>query len=40
MKDVINDEMLWGAVSKQRSRDIRMGEPGNYRLSSLIVKIS
>ena len=27
MKDVTNDEMLWGAVSKLRSRDVRMGEP-------------
>ena len=27
MKDVTNDEMLRGAVSKQRAVDIRMGEP-------------
>ena len=33
MKDGTNTEMLWGAVSKLRSRDIRMGEPGNRRLS-------
>ena len=26
-KDVTNDEMPWGAVSKRRSRDVRMGEP-------------
>ena len=24
-KDVTNDEMLWGAVSERRSRDVRMG---------------
>ena len=27
MKDVANDEMLRGAVSKLRSGDVRMGEP-------------
>ncbi len=26
-KDGTNAETLWGAVSEQRSRDIRMGEP-------------
>lgn len=26
-KDVTNDEMLRGVVSKQRSGDVRMGEP-------------
>ena len=35
MKDVTNDEMLRGAVSKQRAVDIRMGEPtyGNAYVS-------
>ena len=31
MKDVTNDEMLRGAVSKQRSVDIRMGEPTAFK---------
>ena len=30
MKDVTNDETLRGAVSKQRSGDIRMGQPGTF----------
>ena len=30
-KDVTNDEMLRGAVSKQRSVDIRMGEPTAFK---------
>lgn len=31
MKDVTNDEMLRGAVSKQRAVDIRMGEPTAFK---------
>ena len=27
-KDVVNCEKPWGAVSKRRSMDIRMGKPG------------
>ena len=27
MKDVTNDDTPWGAVSKRRSEDFRMGEP-------------
>ena len=30
-KDVTNDEMLRGAVSKQRAVDIRMGEPTAFK---------
>ena len=30
MKDVTNDETLRGAVSKQRSGGIRMGQPGTF----------
>ena len=31
MKDDDNDEMLRGAVSKQRAVDIRMGEPTAFK---------
>ena len=38
MKDVTNNEMPRGAVSKLRSGDIRMGEPSRYYLLPISVK--
>ena len=38
MKDVTNNEMPRGAVSKRRSGDVRMGEPNRYYLLPISVK--
>ena len=39
-KDVVSCEKLWGAASRRRSIDIRMGKPGGLHRPPRYVKVS